>query len=338
MRPIVFAILLVLAGQPVLADPIALLAVQPGLLCQQAIETAGRAHATPPGLMAAIGRVESGRHDPVSGALHPWPWTVDAEGQGMFYDSKAQAIAAVRALQARGVASIDVGCMQVNLMHHPDAFNSLEQAFDPMANADYAGRFLVELHGQTGAWPAATALYHSATPELGAAYRAEGDDGLAGSAASGRGGAADRSGAGVGGDAQSGLVPAAAEAQRRGADPAADGAAGRRAAAAGPRIGRLPGRADPAGLAPAGHVIPAARTIDSPVAPLLPSGSWPPVMAGEGRPPTTLLRGIKKRRGWAAFAGHDTGGGARHGVSLFRAPGIRDDPGIGLSPRPSQVC
>jgi hypothetical protein len=170
MRPIVFAMLLVLAGQPVLADPIALLAVQPGLLCQQAIETAGRAHATPPGLMAAIGRVESGRHDPVSGTLHPWPWTVDAEGQGVFYDSKAQAIAAVRALQARGVASIDVGCMQVNLMHHPDAFNSLEQAFDPMANADYAGRFLVELHGQTGAWPAATALYHSATPELGAAY------------------------------------------------------------------------------------------------------------------------------------------------------------------------
>ena len=144
---------------------------QPGQLCQQAIEAATRAHATPPGLMAAIGRVESGRHDPTSGALHPWPWTVDAEGQGAFYNSKELAIAAVRALQARGVRSIDVGCMQVNLMQHPGAFNSLEQAFDPMANADYAARFLVELHGQTGAWPAATAMYHSATPELGAAYR-----------------------------------------------------------------------------------------------------------------------------------------------------------------------
>jgi hypothetical protein len=171
MRPIVFTLLLCLAGQPALADPIARPAGQPGLLCQQAIETATRAHAVPPGLLAAIGRVESGRHDPASGALHPWPWTVDAEGQGAFYDSKPQAIAAVRALQARGVNSIDVGCMQVNLMHHPDAFNSLEQAFDPAANADYAARFLVELHGQTAAWPAATALYHSATPELGAAYQ-----------------------------------------------------------------------------------------------------------------------------------------------------------------------
>ncbi|HVC63030.1 MAG TPA: transglycosylase SLT domain-containing protein [Acetobacteraceae bacterium] len=171
MCRIVVALLVCLAAQRAFADPIALPAGQPGLLCQAAIETAGRAHAVPAGLMAAIGQVESGRRDPVSGALHPWPWTVDAEGQGAFYDSKAQAIAAVRAFQARGVRSIDVGCMQVNLLHHPDAFNSLEQAFDPMANADYAARFLVELHGQTGAWPKAAAMYHSATPELGAAYQ-----------------------------------------------------------------------------------------------------------------------------------------------------------------------
>jgi hypothetical protein len=171
MRPTILALLLCLACQPALADPITHLSGQPGLLCQQAIESAGRAHAVPPGLMAAIGRVESGRHDPVNGALHPWPWTVDAEGQGSFYDSKEQAIAAVRALQARGVRSIDVGCMQVNLQQHPAAFASLEQAFDPSANADYAGRFLTELHRQAGAWPAAAALYHSATPELGKAYQ-----------------------------------------------------------------------------------------------------------------------------------------------------------------------
>jgi len=167
----IFALVLCLAAQRALADPIAFAAGQTGLLCQQAIESAGRAHAIPSGLMAAIGQVESGRRDPVSGALRPWPWTVDADGQGTFYDSKAQAIAAVRALLASGMRSIDVGCMQINLLHHPSAFNSLEQAFDPMANADYAGRFLVELHGQTGTWPKATAMYHSATPELGAAYQ-----------------------------------------------------------------------------------------------------------------------------------------------------------------------
>ena len=164
-------LLLVLAAAAARADPIAAPPGQPpGLLCRQAIAIAARAHGVPASLMAAVGRVESGRRDPVSGAWHPWPWTVDADGQGTFYDTKAQAIAAVRALQAQGGHSIDVGCMQVNLQHHPHAFANLEQAFDPNSNADYAARFLTELRGQTGSWPQATALYHSATPALGAAY------------------------------------------------------------------------------------------------------------------------------------------------------------------------
>lgn len=143
----------------------------PGLLCRRAIIAAERANAIPAHLLAAIGRIESGRHDPVSGELHPWPWTINAEGDGQFFETKAQAVTAVRALQARGVRSIDVGCLQVNLMHHPDAFATLDQAFDPHDNAAYAARFLRQLYGQTGAWPKATALYHSATPELGEPYQ-----------------------------------------------------------------------------------------------------------------------------------------------------------------------
>ncbi len=143
----------------------------PGLLCRHAIQAAERLRAIPAGLLAAIGRVESGRPDPVTGALHPWPWTANAEGRGYFYDTKAQAVAAVRSMQARGVRSIDVGCMQVNLMHHPDAFDGLDQAFDPATNADYAARFLRDLYAQSGVWPRASALYHSATPDLGMEYQ-----------------------------------------------------------------------------------------------------------------------------------------------------------------------
>jgi len=168
---LLFALPLCIPTAGVLADPVGGPPDQtPGLLCRQAISAAAHAHDVPPSLMAAVGRVESGRRDPASGVWHPWPWTVDADRQGAFFDTKAQAIAAVRALQARGVRSIDVGCMQVNLMHHPHAFASLDQAFDPAMNADYAARFLVELRGQTGSWPQATALYHSATPALAAAY------------------------------------------------------------------------------------------------------------------------------------------------------------------------
>jgi hypothetical protein len=142
----------------------------PGLACRAAIRAAEQAAAIPSQLMAAIGRVESGRREP-DGSVDPWPWSINAEGESHIFESKAAAIAAVRALQANGMRSIDVGCMQVNLQHHPTAFATLEQAFDPVANATYAARFLRQLHDQTGAWPTATAWYHSATPELGDDYR-----------------------------------------------------------------------------------------------------------------------------------------------------------------------
>jgi Transglycosylase SLT domain len=145
----------------------------PGDQCRSAIATAERGHGIPPQLLAAIGRVESGRRDPGTGAWGPWPWTINSEGQGFWFESKAEAIQAVLALQARGVRSIDIGCMQVNLKHHPAAFPSLDMAFEPAVNADYAARFLLQLYGQTGDWTKATADYHSSNPSEGEPYAAK---------------------------------------------------------------------------------------------------------------------------------------------------------------------
>ena len=139
--------------------------------CRAAIAQAERTANMPRQLMAAIARIESGRYDPATHRTDPWPWTINAAGEPGVFATKAQAIAAVRAKQAAGINSIDVGCMQVNLLHHPNAFASLEQAFDPLANAAYAALFLTQLHAQTGEWTSATARYHSATPERGAAYQ-----------------------------------------------------------------------------------------------------------------------------------------------------------------------
>jgi hypothetical protein len=155
------------------ANPSILPELSPGEQCRGAIATAERGHAIPAQLMAAIGRVESGRRDPGSGAWGAWPWTINAEGQGFYFNTKAEAIKAVETLQARGVRSIDVGCMQVNLMHHPTAFANLDMAFEPAVNTDYAARFLVQLHGQTGDWTRATANYHSANPAEGEPYAAK---------------------------------------------------------------------------------------------------------------------------------------------------------------------
>jgi Transglycosylase SLT domain len=139
--------------------------------CTAAITTAERFGDIPAGLLTAIGHIESGRVDPANGAVRPWPWTINVAGSGHFFGTKTEAVAATEELQGRGVVSIDVGCMQVNLMHHPAAFATLEEAFDPAANALYAARFLRLLFSGTGDWPAAVAAYHSQTGGVGAVYR-----------------------------------------------------------------------------------------------------------------------------------------------------------------------
>lgn len=141
-----------------------------GQVCRQAVAAAERAHSIPAHLLAAIARVESGRRDQSSGTVSSWPWTINFDGQGSFYDNKMQAVAAATSLRPRVTKSIDVGCMQISLTYHPDAFATLEQAFDPVANADYGARFLVQLFEKTGSWPKAVEWYHSATPEFGHDY------------------------------------------------------------------------------------------------------------------------------------------------------------------------
>lgn len=123
----------------------------------------------PAGLLEAIGIAESGRMS-AQGKLIPWPWTVNANGYGHFFDSKEEAIEFVQQLWAQGVTVIDIGCMQVNHYFHPDAFESLESAFDPTTNVAYAAQFLKRLHAETGDWDIATRYYHSRTPALGQAY------------------------------------------------------------------------------------------------------------------------------------------------------------------------
>lgn len=169
MRSVLTALLVLVClpaqARPRLIDP----AINPAS-CLQAASVAEQALVIPAKLLAAIAEVESVRADPLTHRFVPWPWTINVEGVGHFYETKQAAVDAVRSFQAAGARSIDVGCMQVNLMYHPTAFASLEEAFDPGANALYAARFLRDLYRQTSNWPQATAFYHSQTPALGTDY------------------------------------------------------------------------------------------------------------------------------------------------------------------------
>lgn len=145
-------------------------AVPDEVVCLRAALDAARREGFPSEVVLAIGLTEAGRaieHGP----LTVWPWTVNSEGHGRFFPDKGSAIAWVRSERARGARSIDVGCMQVNLRWHPDAFPDLDTAFDPAANTAYAVRYLRTLRERHGSIDAAVGRYHSPTPWRQKAYR-----------------------------------------------------------------------------------------------------------------------------------------------------------------------
>ncbi|MSP49342.1 MAG: hypothetical protein EXQ95_08455 [Alphaproteobacteria bacterium] len=142
-------------------------------LCLGPIYRAELDKGIPAHLLRSIALAESGRWDESSSRTVAWPWTINAERVGHFFPSKQAAIAFVRKLQARGVRSIDIGCMQVNLIWHPGAFASLEEAFEPEKNVAYAARHLADLKDDRKTWTEAVGYYHSASPEHNQRYRAK---------------------------------------------------------------------------------------------------------------------------------------------------------------------
>ncbi|WP_431271569.1 hypothetical protein [Dankookia sp. P2] len=162
-----FAGLLLLVGLAMAPRAQGSPAEDPWTACRRAILAAEPRSGLPPGLLLAIALVESGRSDPRTGRFEPWPWSLNVEGEGRAPPTLAAAAAEVATLQAAGRRSIDIGCMQVNLLHHPEAFPDVPTGLRPDANIRYAILFLTSLHGRFGNWAEAIANYHSADAERG---------------------------------------------------------------------------------------------------------------------------------------------------------------------------
>lgn len=164
----IFAIFLLLSG-PAHAQAVDA-QIEGAKLCTRNLARYERQYGIPMHLLSAISATESGRYHNGLQMTLPWPWTINVEGQGHYYDNKEQAMAAVRRYQMEGARSIDVGCMQVSLLHHPDAFANLDAAFDPERNVEYGASFLRGLYEESKSWKKASADYHSKTPARGSEY------------------------------------------------------------------------------------------------------------------------------------------------------------------------
>jgi hypothetical protein len=151
------------------------------VICDQAASEASAQTGVPLAVLQAISLTETGRKR--AGRFRPWPWTVNMEGKGLWFDTEDDARAYVYSQYKRGARSFDVGCFQINYKWHGQAFASIDAMFDPVANAVYAAEFLRGLRAEEGSWSAAAGAYHSRTPEFADKYRERFDrihDGLAG--------------------------------------------------------------------------------------------------------------------------------------------------------------
>ncbi|MCW3782038.1 transglycosylase SLT domain-containing protein [Defluviimonas sp. CAU 1641] len=127
----------------------------------------------PVSVLRAISLTETGRRR--GRAIRPWPWTVNMEGKGLWFESEREARTYVYKEYDRGARSFDVGCFQLNFKWHGAAFRSIDDMFDPLTNALYAARFLKSLHAEQGSWSRAAGAYHSRTPEYAGRYQARFD-------------------------------------------------------------------------------------------------------------------------------------------------------------------
>lgn len=137
--------------------------------CSNYFEYIEEKHNLPRHLLRSISAVETGRWHSQSQLYFFWPWAVNQGGRAYYYANKEEAIAGVKKMLEKGLTSIDIGCMQINLHHHPDAFINLEQAFEPKDNIEYAASFLKRNYQNYYNWFQAVASYHSQA-EIGKSY------------------------------------------------------------------------------------------------------------------------------------------------------------------------
>lgn len=137
-------------------------------VCDSAAKVAASGSGVPVDILLALTRTETGRTR--NGLTEPWPWAVNMEGRSLWFDTQSEALSYVYDHFKTGARSFDVGCFQINYRWHGAKFASIEQMFEPYANARYAAEFLKSLFDESGDWRIAAGAFHSRTPALADRY------------------------------------------------------------------------------------------------------------------------------------------------------------------------
>ena len=115
----------------------------------------------PAGLLYAVATSESGRAIEGQGT-RPWPWTLNVEGKGFYFETREQQFDALMEAISAGKV-VDIGLMQLNWGWQYDRLVSPWQATDPIYNLTAGCRILREYYdaqGSDASWAWAVGKYH----------------------------------------------------------------------------------------------------------------------------------------------------------------------------------
>lgn len=123
--------------------------------CPTLISQAETRRNIPRGLLMAIAMTESGTNG------SPNPYAMNIAGRSYFASSGQDMANVISANWQRGVTSIDVGCMQINLKYHGMKFARLTDLLNSPTNVEYGAGYLITLATEAGSWKDAVMSYHN---------------------------------------------------------------------------------------------------------------------------------------------------------------------------------
>nr|WP_256370222.1 transglycosylase SLT domain-containing protein [Sphingosinicella sp. BN140058] len=128
---------------------------QQAISCPGLISEAEARRQIPRGLLMAIAITESS----VNGI--PNPYAMNIAGRAYHARDLNDMAGQISANWSRGVKSIDVGCMQINLLYHGDKFSRLTDLLHSPTNVEYGANYLIQLATARGSWREGVMDYHN---------------------------------------------------------------------------------------------------------------------------------------------------------------------------------
>ncbi|MDO8863273.1 lytic transglycosylase domain-containing protein [Haliea sp. E1-2-M8] len=125
---------------------------------REVYELVSRYVGVPNDVLYAMAQAESGRA--VAGRIEPWPWTLNIEGNGHYFDDREAMFDAMMTALRGDKLSVDVGPMQLNWSWQFDRLQSPWRITDPVINIKVAAEVLRDHYERSGDWRIAVGHYH----------------------------------------------------------------------------------------------------------------------------------------------------------------------------------